>query len=243
MEYNFLIEKNKEYKDLYKKYNEILNEKGRNLTKINNETIKSMDLEKLDYLQLKELIDLVSYNIDYKLKEKLNNVYLSKKPYTNTMVEKMDFLNKDKKVQLDVSLSRFKNKYITHGFWSNIRVDEESKNKIIDILLKEDCIRVDYQLYCMKCHDYMKLLNKEKLDEIKEYEKIRTKIRNYEKESSNKELTPEEEKQIDELYDTYYDIEECNNPLIYFCDRCDHDNEFENLEEILKYSKNAYYIK
>ena len=45
----------------------------------------------------KFLMDLMSYNVDYKLKDKLNEVYLSKKPYTNKIVEKMDFLNQEKK--------------------------------------------------------------------------------------------------------------------------------------------------
>lgn len=243
MKYNFLIEQNKEYKDLYKKYNEILNKKREELKKINNETIEIMDLKKLDYLQLKELLDLISYNIDNNLKEKLNNVYLSKKPYENKIVEKMDFLDKNKKIELDVNLSYFKNKYITHAFWYKMKVNAETEKKIINILLEEDYIREDYQLRCTDCHDYITILNKEKLDKIKEYEEIRAKIRTYEEEADTKELPEEEKKQIDELYDTYYDIEECNHPLIHFCNECDCENEFESLDEILKYTQKIYYIK
>lgn len=91
------MEQNKEYQYLYKKYNQILEEKRKALIKVNNEVLEEMDLEKFDYVQLKELMDLMSYNVDYKLKDKLNEVYLSKKPYTNKIVEKMDFLNQEKK--------------------------------------------------------------------------------------------------------------------------------------------------
>lgn len=97
MGYKFLMEQNKEYQYLYKKYNQILEEKRKALIKVNNEVLEEMDLEKFDYVQLKELMDLMSYNVDYKLKDKLNEVYLSKKPYTNKIVEKMDFLNQEKK--------------------------------------------------------------------------------------------------------------------------------------------------
>lgn len=243
MEYNFLMEQNKEYQNLYKKYNEILNEKRENLKKINNKTIENMDLEKLNYSQLKELMDLISYNIDDNLKEKLNNAYLYKKPYTNKVVEKMDFLDRDRKIQLDVNLSYFKNRYMTHHFWTKIRATEEIKNKILDILLEEGYIREDYKLHCLKCRDYMALLKEKDLNEIKEYEELKLKIVNYEKNCENKELTDEEEKQIDELYDKYYDIEESNHPLIHYCNNCDYENEFENLKEILKFTTKTYYIK
>lgn len=242
MEYNFLLEQNKEYQDLYKEYHEILDKKRKELTKINNETIEYMDLEKLDYLQLKELLDLISYNIDGEIKTKINNIYLSKKPYTNKVVEKMDFLTKDKKIQLDLSLSNFKNKYMTYGFWSNIKVNKETENKIIEILLKEEYLRTDYQLLCKNCRDYITLLNEKKLDEIKEHDNIIKKIKKYEREYENKKPTAEEESQMNELYDRYYE-DEFDNPLIHFCDRCNYENEFENLEEILKYSKEIYYIK
>lgn len=202
-----------------------------------------MNLEKLEYLQLKELMDLISYNIDDNLKEKLHNAYLHKKPYTNKVVEKMDFLDKESKVQLDVSLSYFKNKYMIYSFWSKIKVNEETKSKIIDVLLEENYIRQDYKLYCLNCHDYITLLDEDDLNEIKEFEEIRVKIRNYEKGCDNKEYTPEEEKQIDELYDKYYNMQNYNHPLVHFCEDCDYENEFDSLEDILKHIEKVYYIK
>ena len=132
MKYNFLIEQNKEYKDLYKKYNEILNKKREELKKINNETIEIMDLEKLDYLQLKELLDLISYNIDNNLKEKLNNVYLSKKPYENKIVEKMDFLDKNKKIELDVNLSYLKKKKKINQLYFKKKIKKKKEKKKIN---------------------------------------------------------------------------------------------------------------
>lgn len=176
MEYNFLIEQNKEYKDLQEEYNQILNKKRDALIKLNNETIKALDLESLDYIQLKELMDSISYNIDIKLKEKLKCAYLSKKPLTNKIVEKMDFLNKDKKVKLDENLSYFKNRYITYSFWSKIAITEDVRNKILTLLKEEDIIRIDYKLYCSNCSDSITTLTDDDLNKIKEYEEIKAKI-------------------------------------------------------------------
>lgn len=243
MKYNFLIEQNKEYQDLYKEYNEILNEKKEKLKKVNNETVENLELESLDYTQLKELIDLISYNIDDKLKEKLNKAYLSKKPYTNKVVEKMDFLDKDRKIQLDVNLSYFRNKYIISNFWFKLRVEEDTKQQIIDILLQEDIIRKEYQIRCPKCYDNIGILRERNLNDLKEFISIKEQISQHEKRSSNRDLTEEERIKLEDLYSKYYDIEESENPLTHYCDRCDYENEFDSPDELFKYCKEIYYIK
>lgn len=238
MDYKFLIEQNEEYQDLYKKYNQILEEKRKALTKVNNETLKGMDLEKLDYTQLKELMDLMGYNVDDKLKDRLNKVYLLKKPYTNKVVEKMDFLNEEKKIQLDVNLSYFKNRYMTHAFWSKITYKKDVEDKIVKILLEDDLIRLDHRVRCPKCGNYLALLKEKDINYIKEFDELKLKIKEYEK--SNKDENSEE---LEKLYDRYYDIEEGDNPLYRYCCECNEENEFEDLKDILKYSMDAYYIK
>lgn len=238
MGYKFLMEQNKEYQYLYKKYNQILEEKRKALIKVNNEVLEEMDLEKFDYVQLKELMDLMSYNVDYKLKDKLNEVYLSKKPYTNKIVEKMDFLNQEKKIRLDVNLSYFKNRYMTHAFWSKITYKKDVEDKIVKILLEDNLIRLDHRVRCPKCGNYLTLLKEADLNYIKEFDELKLKIKEYEK--SNKDENSEE---LEKLYDRYYDIEEGDNPLYRYCCECNEENEFEDLKDILKHSMNAYYIK
>lgn len=243
MKYNFLIEQNKEYQDLYNNYNKILNEKREKLKKVNNETVENLDLDSLDYTQLKELIDLISYNIDDNLKEKLNKAYLTKKPYTNKVVEKMDFLDKDRKIQLDVKLSYFKNRYIIHKFWSEIRVNNEEKQKIIDILLNEGYLREEYNLRCPKCRDVIGALREKDLKNLKEFINIKEQILKHEQKRDSEDLTDEEYNKLEELYDKYYDIEAYDNPLYHYCESCDYENEFDSQEELFKFCESIYYIK
>lgn len=243
MDYNFLIEQNKEYQDLYREYNEILNKKREKLKNTNNKIIESLDLDSLDYTQLKELIDLISYNIDDNLKEQLNQVYLSKKPFTNKVVEKMEFLDKDKKTQLDVNLSYFKNRYILSAFWTKIRVNKEERQKIIDILFNEGYLREEYNLHCPKCHNVISILREKDLNNLKEFVNIKEQILKYEQKRDNIDLTEEEYNQLDKLYDKYYDIEAYDNPLYHYCDNCDYEHEFDSSEEMFKFCKSIYYIK
>lgn len=237
MEYNFLLEQNKEYQEIYKKYNDILREKREALVEINNQTLKNLNLDKLEHTQLKELIDLIGYNVDNKLKEELNQIYLSKKPYTNKVVEKMDFLSDKKKIQLDVNLSYFKNRYITPAFWSKITMDKNIEEKIIEKLLGENLIRVDYRLCCPKCNNYLALLKEEDLNYIKEFDNLKLEIRKYEESE-----VEHQSKELDELYDRYYDIEEGDNLLYRYCSECDNEAEFDDLKDMLKYCREAYYI-
>lgn len=235
MEYKFLIEQNKEYQELYTKYNEILREKRKALVEINNQALEVLDLDKLEHNQLKELIDLMDYNVNSQLKENLNKVYLSKKPYTNKVVEEMDFLSKNKKIQLDVNLSYFKDRYITHAFWSKIALDESIKDKIIEVLLEHGLIRVDHRLCCPKCNSYLALLRKSDLDYINYFDRLKLKIKEYESNG-------EDSEELDELYDKYYDIEEGDNPLYRYCSECDNEAEFKNVNDVLEYCREIYYI-
>lgn len=238
MEYKFLIEQNKEYRELYKKYNEILKEKRNALVEINNKALENLDLDKLEYYELKELIDLIDFNVDKELMKKLNETYLSKKPYTHKVVEKMDFLTKKQNIQLDVNLSYFKNRYILNVFWTKIGIlDGDIKKKVVEKLLEENLIRVDYRLLCPKCINYIALLKEDDLNLIKELDNLKLEIKKYEDNESE-----EHSEELEELYDRYYDIKEGDNPLYRYCCECDHEAEFDDLDDMLKYCKEAYFI-
>lgn len=238
MNYNSLIEQNKQYKKEYEEYQKIFKEKRELLTKTNNEVLKNMDLEKLKYEELKELLDVVGYNVDDKIKEELNQIYLLRKPYTNTVINKMDFLMESARINLDLRLTRFKNKYINHSFWFKISLNKDVQSKIIDILLKEGLIKRKYKIHCPECGDYLDILNKEDIDLIKEFDDLKRKIKNIEEDTvSNK-------NELKMLYNRYYEIEEMQDSLRYkYCPECDTDNEFESVEDVLKYCKDVYLIE
>lgn len=238
MEYKYLIEQNREYQKLSEKYNEILNKKRDDLEEINNQILKNLDLDKFSHHELKELMDLVGYNVNKEVKERLNNIYLSKKPYTHKVVEKMTFLSNNQKIQLDLNLSYFKNRYIISAFWSKIGVlDKDIQEKIIGILLEEKLIRRDYKLCCSKCFSYIKLLKEDDLNEIKEFDDLKAKIKEYESDK-----TQDYSKELDVLYDKYYDIEEGDSLLCQYCSECDNEVEFDDLNQLLKSCIGVYFL-
>lgn len=242
MSYEFLIRKNEEYKKLYDDYNKILNEKRTDLTKTNNELVESLDLDKFNYSQLETLIELIGYNIDNKLKKKLETVYLHKKPYTHCVIEKMDFLDKESKIKLDFNLSYFRNRYIIHKFWYDLRVDKDTQEKIIDLLLKEGYLLEHYYIHCSKCHDRITIFREKELENLNEFTNIKKEISNYENKSINDGLTDKDNFSLDKLYENYYDIEENDNPLYHYCESCEYENEFDNQEELFRHSTKVYYI-
>lgn len=242
MSYDILIEKNAEYKKLYDDYNKILNEKRNDLTTLNNDLVESLDIEKLDYVQLENLISLIGYNIDNNLKKKLDNAYLYKRPYIHKIVEKMDFLDKDSKIKLDFNLSYFKNRYIIHKFWSDIRVNKEIQEKIVQLLLEERYLLQHYYIHCSKCHDRMTIFRQEELKTLTELINLKKEISNYEDKHRNDGLTDTEKSYLDTLYDNYYNIVENDNPLYHYCESCNYENEFENQDELFKYSSKIYYL-
>lgn len=233
---------------------------------IDNLENKLKETKKLTYIKYREYLsnmDLNDIEIEdlNKLKEMFFSInrcceeynHLSKlielnQPYTFKVISKMDYLSPQQRAYLNKILERYKGSQLitTNGLWFELKLTNETQEKVINDLYENGCLLNHYRLSCKDCHDTFIYLSEDEIYNLKSNEEIIEKINNHEK---NKTLIPEHE--LDEIYDKFYDIVE--NPThgiyqsesgesIFYCDNCGEETIYKNSNELKMNATKKYNV-
>lgn len=175
---NYLKAENENYIKDKERLESELDKKRDYIRSINHSLISTINLDALPLEDISSLITATKFQLSPETETILQLAYKKKKPFKNTILNDIDFLDKNTLIKLDELLSYYNKKYLPPYFDLNDsskfdfneckKIDDE-KEKIISFLESHNYLKRHYHLHCPKCSSPITILKEPDIEKIEKF--------------------------------------------------------------------------